>query len=303
MGAVCTGGSLFQRCRRARPNCGSTTSRDDELDAGYWWSAKVLWRSSLCGAEADKESVVQWQKSGLTEVPIIVRDIAGEVVWQAPAVLADTRVSSLLTPVHDAAPEKAGFQRDRPQLLAGGRTLPPGLRLTECTAPPDSDAPLELTVIILPGPALAAKSTSGRPIKVVHGPLEPGAYCHSDRNYRFTNLGGFTRSSMWYLLTSNDDKMTPGERVMWTVEARQPVRVHLNFRSPRHATHTAASRWLGKDGWVRSTVRSTVSTGVPNGPYTGPVFSQEFEPGNICLMGSECPEGVYFVFIEVLEAL
>lgn len=142
-----------------------------------------------------------------------------------------------------------------------------------------------------------AIATSGRPIEILDN-LRPGDRCHFDRNYRFASLGDFAdRPSMLYLMTSNEDKRTLSDTVMWTVETTVPVIIHLNFRSERHVKCTG--RWLQDDGWKRSSMKSTVSSGIPHGPYSGPVFSKFREPGETKLMGAECQEGSYFVFVEL----
>eukprot|EP00928_Gymnodinium_smaydae_P077588 TRINITY_DN6097_c0_g1_i3.p1 TRINITY_DN6097_c0_g1~~TRINITY_DN6097_c0_g1_i3.p1 ORF type:complete len:347 (-),score=37.85 TRINITY_DN6097_c0_g1_i3:209-1249(-) len=146
-----------------------------------------------------------------------------------------------------------------------------------------------------------AAAASGRPLDIVAVPAA-GMFCHIDRGYVFCNLGDFSRPGMLYLLTCNEDRKTPANAVMWTLDVTVRVNVYLNFRSEGHVASTGASAWLGRGGWRRNTnMRSTVSTGVPNGPYSGPVFSREFEPGRIELNGSNTWEGVYFVFVELLE--
>jgi len=147
-----------------------------------------------------------------------------------------------------------------------------------------------------------ASSTSGRYLEVVDVP-RGGDRCHFDRNYRFISLGGFaSRQSMMYLMTSNEDKRTPVESVMWILETTVPVIVYLNFRSSRHLTTTGVLRWLKAEAWKQSSLQSTVSSGIPNGPYSGPVYCRSFDPGEIKLMGCNCQEGTYFVFIEVLAS-
>merc|ERR1712070_1199325 len=44
------------------------------------------------------------------------------------------------------------------------------------------------------------------------------------------------------------------------------------------------------------------STGVPNGLYSGPVYSKQCTAGQIDLMGSNCKEGTYLVFVELPTA-
>mmetsp|Transcript_22130 Transcript_22130/g.50650 ORF Transcript_22130/g.50650 Transcript_22130/m.50650 type:complete len:376 (-) Transcript_22130:162-1289(-) len=147
-----------------------------------------------------------------------------------------------------------------------------------------------------------ASSTSGLCIMVTAVP-PVGAECHFDRVYSFKSLGDFQRPGMLYVMTSNDDRKTSSNQVMWVLEARVPIIVHLNFRSEGHVTRTGASTWLSSRGWTKnSSMKSTVSTGVPNGPYSGPVYSRRCAPGRIELMGSNTWEGVYFVFVELVDA-
>lgn len=158
--------------------------------------------------------------------------------------------------------------------------------------------PVCRTSLHVPAP-VEATASSGRRIKVTEVP-SVGALCHFDRSYTFQSLGDFVRPGMLYVLTSNEDRKTPASKVMWTLATGRNIVVHLNFRSDEHAIR--AGSWLRSQGWNRNlSMRSTVSTGIPNGPYAGPVFTQSFAPGKIQLMGSNTWEGVYFVFIELLE--
>lgn len=146
---------------------------------------------------------------------------------------------------------------------------------------------------------VSASARSGRPIDVVARP-QRGGRCHHDRDYRFVSLGGFASlPHMLYLVTSNDDKRTTPDLVMWTLKTSVPAIVYLNFRSERHLVDTGAIDWLCKDGWERSRMRSSVSTGFPSWLYWGPVFSKTFSAGTIELMGSNCAEGTYFVFVQM----
>lgn len=120
-----------------------------------------------------------------------------------------------------------------------------------------------------------------------------GDRCHFDREYCFTSLGGFAGAPgrrMLYLLSSNDDRKTPAEEVMWTLRTTLPTTVHLNFRSDAHVSGPDGVRgWLARGGWRRNTkLVSTVSTGYPNGPYVGPVYSRAYPPGTVELLGSNC---------------
>merc|ERR1712048_969186 len=146
---------------------------------------------------------------------------------------------------------------------------------------------------------VTAEAMSGRSIEVLDKVPSVGEKCHFDRPYTFVSLGDFaTRPTMSYILTSNDDKATAAEEVMWRLTTRVPVSVYLNFRSERHISQTGASGWLRQGGWIRSAFKSTVSTGVLNGPYSGPVYWKQSDGGAIPLMGSNCAEGSYFVFVE-----
>eukprot|EP00930_Biecheleria_cincta_P042367 TRINITY_DN29146_c0_g1_i2.p1 TRINITY_DN29146_c0_g1~~TRINITY_DN29146_c0_g1_i2.p1 ORF type:complete len:288 (+),score=48.23 TRINITY_DN29146_c0_g1_i2:36-866(+) len=146
---------------------------------------------------------------------------------------------------------------------------------------------------------IEACSVSGRRIDVVQVP-PIGSLCHFDRAYNFRSLGGFRHHRMLYIMTSNDDRKTPSDEVMWTLTSQMPTRVYLNFRS---RGHSRCATWLDSGGWRKdSSMKSTVTTGIPNGPYSGPVYKKEFEAGRIELMGSDCWEGVYFVFVELMGA-
>mmetsp|Transcript_76448 Transcript_76448/g.224319 ORF Transcript_76448/g.224319 Transcript_76448/m.224319 type:complete len:248 (-) Transcript_76448:130-873(-) len=150
--------------------------------------------------------------------------------------------------------------------------------------------------------AVTARASSGRPIDVVNRVPRAGDRCHLDRDYRFLSLGSFgQRPGTMFLLTSNDDKRTPAEAVMWTLAASAPVTVHLNFRSEGHVADTGAAGWLQEGGWERSALRSTVSTGFPSWLYWGPVYSKAFPAGRVQLRGSNCELGTYFVFLELHE--
>lgn len=142
-----------------------------------------------------------------------------------------------------------------------------------------------------------AVAASGRRIDVVQVPTV-GALCHFDRAYNFRSLGSFRHNSMLYIMTSNDDRKTPSDEVMWRLTCQTPIRVYINFRSQ---CHSRFATWLEPGGWRKDpSMKSTVTTGTPNGPYSGPVYKKDFEAGRIELMGSDCWEGVYFVFVELM---
>merc|ERR1712232_340386 len=91
---------------------------------------------------------------------------------------------------------------------------------------------------------------------------------------------------------------TPADRVMWKLDVRTPATVYLNFRSEGHVMNTGAAEWLSCDGWKRVLMNSTVSTGTFGKSYEGPVYSKDVDAQVVNLMGSNCGEGVYFVFVE-----
>jgi len=150
------------------------------------------------------------------------------------------------------------------------------------------------------GTEIAAESCSGRPIRVLDKVPPVGGRCHSDRGYVFKSLGSFGQQpKMRYVLTPNADKSTPDQQVMWKLKLSKPAVVHLNFRSERHVADTGASKWLSEGGWELSDMDSTITTGIPDELYSGPVYSKPCKCGTVDLMGSNCQEGVYFVFVEV----
>jgi len=237
--------------------------------------------------------------AGVEKSDLIVRAVSGSEVLNQ-VVTFDTPVAELVKGVCS----ETGSKEDEVKILSGSLVLHHGLRLGDCVVP-SAECPLELTLVRRLGPALTAVARSGRPIKVMKSLPPEGACCHCDRNYKFVSLGDFAKQpNMMYILTSNDDKSTPAHKVMWTLEARVPVTVYLNFRSIGHVQITGASGWLQRDGWQVSTLKSTVSTGVPNGPYRGPVYEKSFDDGGeVNLMGSNCGEGTYFVFVRDKQGL
>ena len=108
---------------------------------------------------------------------------------------------------------------------------------------------------------------------------------------------------MLYILTSNEDRRTSHQQVMWILQLSLPCTVHLNFRSEDHVANGRADSWLAAKGFARNgAMRSTSSSGVPNGPYSGPVYSKACDVGTVELMGSNTWEGTYFVFVEMAAA-
>lgn len=103
-------------------------------------------------------------------------------------------------------------------------------------------------------------------------------------------------------MACNADKNTPADRTMWSLDFALPsATIFLNFRSEDHVACTGAAGWLAEEGWVlQEHMSSTVSSGYPNGPYQGPVFSRHLDAaGTVRLRGSNCKEGIYFVFIQL----
>jgi hypothetical protein len=261
-------------------------------------------------------------EKGDGKFPLVVRAISGSEVLRVESVSYDTPVAAVVTGVCDGT----GARVDTVQLCTGdaailahtGRlgdfitmpgtvldaTYPSANAQADNSPARSSDATVELTFIRLRGPAVAAKAMSGREITVVEGVPKTGSRCHHDRDYRFRSLGDFAkRSKIFYVMTSNDDKGTSAGKVMWKLDVRVPAIVYLNFRSDHHVNRTGAAQWLRELQWeCCEGMCSTVSTGIPNGPYSGPVFSKVVDGSTVVdLMGSNCSEGTYFVFVEPHE--
>jgi len=258
-------------------------------------------RRDKAGSSQTAEPLLQasWAGAGVADngVGLVVRAISGDVVLEQRGVKSDLAVDKLL----EAVSEQTGDDSQCMQLCSGADILQAGQRLGDKVSPPESGRTLELVLLRLPGPPIIVESTSGRPIEVLPEVPEPGCKCHCDRNYRFTALGEFAQKpGMKYILTSNDDKAMASSKVMWKLILKVQAVVYLNFRTEWHVTCTGD--WLDRDGWsCQPDMRGTVSSGVPNGPYQGPVYSKEVDPGVVYLMGSNCGEGTYFVFVEVPE--
>mmetsp|Transcript_2327 Transcript_2327/g.5333 ORF Transcript_2327/g.5333 Transcript_2327/m.5333 type:complete len:318 (+) Transcript_2327:45-998(+) len=228
-------------------------------------------------------------------VSLVVRAVSGATLFSKEGISPGVPVAHLLQRIHHES-HIEGYEIL--QLCSGTSIVSHDARLGDCVAPL-SQGSLELTLLKLPGPALEVEATSGRPIKVLDH-FTVGDKCHSDRNYRFTSMGDFThKPTMRYVLTSNEDKLTCANQVMWKLSLQVPATVYLNFRSESHVNRTGACVWLQQHGWTPSSLCSTVSTGYPNGPYSGPVYCKEAERGTVLLMGSNCEEGTYFVFVDL----
>merc|ERR1712031_105672 len=78
----------------------------------------------------------------------------------------------------------------------------------------------------------------------------------------FTSLGDFEgRENMYYVATSNDDRKTACNNVMWRLDCRVPLTIFLNFRSDAHVQNGHALSWLIPGGWEQKPeFKSTVST-------------------------------------------
>lgn len=259
-------------------------------------------------------------------VHVVVRTLGGDVEFDQ-----DVTVTTTVHALIDKICSKSDLQQDMVQLIADGRILEARLTVADFVSPAEGEAApedpmdagpgedpvdagqdtgtgseerekskeVELTLIKLPGPPIVAETASGRPIQVMNVP-SIGGLCHLDRDYRFKSLGGFAeKPSMRYIRTSNEDKRMPETQIMWKLKVNKDVTVYLNFRSLAHVESTGAKEWLEEGGWQESTLKSTVSTGIPNGPYSGPVFFKAVEPCTVELMGSNCSEGTYFVFVDL----
>lgn len=247
----------------------------------------------------EKGKPTRWCEAGIHSAPLLVRRLSGQSVLSIDEAAPGTPMARV---VEGICAETGAFP-DEVRLVAGASVVDHEAWLGDCTLPPAA-GPVEISYIFVPGPSITAETTSGSPIQVLEGlPPAPSLRCHNDRGYRFMSLGGFEQMpNVRYVLTPNGDKSTPSSDVMWTLDIRVPAKVHLNFRSTRHVTQTGASEWLAQDGWTVSDLQSTVSSGTPNGPYSGPVYSKRVNREIVELMGSDCWEGVYLVFVELEES-
>jgi len=235
--------------------------------------------------------------------PLVVRSISGKVVHSQKMAGNGMRVADIIESVCESTEARV----DEVHLLAGESVLANNMILGkgECVSHPGPGQTLELSVAVVAGPPVIAESSSGRRIEVLDGVPECGDDCHFDRDYVFTSLGDFAETKgMRYIQTSNEDRKMPANRVMWRLDIREPVVVFVNFRSEGHLQRGGALEWLQRDGWeLKPDFKSTVSSGYPNGPYVGPVYAKSVQPQNrmhlLDLMGSNCWEGTYFVFVQV----
>jgi len=227
--------------------------------------------------------------------PVIIRYVSGELVHQESVCLQQP-VYKLIRSVS----EQTGTNEETLRLCSGATMLKRSCSLADCISG-EGDEPVQLNLLRVAGPAVSPEAASGSRIQLQAMAPLVGSRCHFDRNYKFSSLGGFADNPMMrYIITSNEDKLTPPHQVMWSLTVHMPVTVYLNFRSDWHVSDTGAAEWLARDGWQhRADVLSTISTGFPNGPYSGPVYSKMAETGFVKLMGSNCNEGVYFVFVEI----
>lgn len=265
------------------------------------WSCR---RRSKCGQPANtEERPLQrqaWLDTGLVQLEVVVRSMAGELVCEPELVSFETPVSKIVSGICS----RVGVRADMVQLCLGGAILNHHAWFGDYVRPPlQADSKLELLYVRVMGAAITATAMSERSIRVLDTLPVVGSKCHLDRDYRFTSLGGFANEpNMFYILTSNDDKITSARNVMWRLDVRRPhATVFLNFRSLQHAMVNGVADWLRRDGWnaPKTMIASTVSTGIPNGPYRGPVYSKAVTDGIVDLMGSGCAEGTYFVFVQI----
>lgn len=257
----------------------------------------------------DQESTSSQESSDEEDTPkrrpslVLVRALSGEVVAELSAG-ETTPVSKLVRDVGN----KLQARSDSIQLVVGGDILCHSSKLgdNENVLPfLENSETIDVMCMRLQGPPVRVESTSGRTIEALEGlpPLGTPGACHCDRSYRFLSMGEFAamdEEKVRYIRTSNDDKAFPAEQVMWKLEFNVNCMVYLNFRSEAHVNTTGADIWLRDLGWTRSAMVGTTSSGFPNGPYRGPVFTKEAASGsNMNLMGSNCSEGTYFVFVEL----
>lgn len=88
-----------------------------------------------------------------------------------------------------------------------------------------------------------AQASSGRPINVWTTDQFPaiGDEPFTDRSYTFTSLGSFEGADMYYIQVPNNDKSTPSNSVMWTLNVPVPVVRHPPPLPPAPHTHTRLS--------------------------------------------------------------
>lgn len=260
--------------------------------------------SSEDGEEEEEDSSESSEREEVVPAgPLVVRSVSGKVVHSEEMAGDGMRVADIIENVCD----KTEARTDEIRLLAGHSILENSMTLGkgQCISHPGPGKTLELSVAIVAGPPVMAASSSGSRIEVLDGVPECGEACHFDRDYKFTSLGDFAKlEGMCYVMTSNDDRKVSANRVMWQLDIREPAVVFVNFRSQSHLERGGAMAWLERDGWeLKSAFKSTVSGGYPNGPYTGPVFAKSIQPQNrkylLDLMGSNCWEGTYFVFVQM----
>lgn len=272
--------------------------------------------SSGCGGcgvlsqQPPRREESEWPPSPL-RVGFVVRAMSGSVVMsrgQDGGIAANTEVKNLVQRICLLT----GARPELVCLVVGTELLKPGDAIGNALGDVFGGAsrgrlgggkgPLEFTLVRFLGPAFTAEAMSRLSIKVLDHVPAVGSRCHCDRDYTFRSLGGFAgKPGMHYVLTSNSDKQTPTGRVMWRIDVRRPCTIYLNFRSREHVMRTGALAWLTSGLWEACSLQSTVSTGVPNGPYSGPVYSNSFDSGVVDLMGSNCQEGTYFVFVEIQD--
>eukprot|EP00931_Biecheleriopsis_adriatica_P088114 TRINITY_DN62492_c0_g1_i1.p1 TRINITY_DN62492_c0_g1~~TRINITY_DN62492_c0_g1_i1.p1 ORF type:complete len:359 (+),score=55.16 TRINITY_DN62492_c0_g1_i1:65-1141(+) len=233
--------------------------------------------------------------------PLLVRSLSGKVVHALESADDSTQVSDIVTSVC----EHIETRGDEVKLMLEDNVLQHDRSLGECLQAPGKEEALELSLAVVQGPPVTARSTSGRRIEVLPGVPQPDDDCHFDRDYVFISLGGFSkRRGMRYVMASNDDRKTSIDQVMWQLDIREPMTVYLNFRSENHVQNTGVLTWLNRYGWQeKPDFDSAVTSGYPNGPYSGPVYAKSIRPKNrqhlLNLMGSNCWEGTYFVFVEL----
>lgn len=236
-----------------------------------------------------------WDEAGVESIDLVIRGISGEILLEESGARSRTPIKQLVQKIRAMMDD---LEVELVQLCLGTTVLNHSALLGDYVAPSYGQREMELTFLKLHGPAVTVEAKSGREIKLLDSVPKPGERCHFDRSYKFLSLGGFEqKTSMRYVMTSNDDKATSAEQVMWRLNVRMPVVVYLNFRSSFHVRY--AQSWLDEGRWERSILESTVSSGIPNGPYTGPVFYKAVDSGILDLYGSECGEGTYFVFVDV----
>jgi len=162
--------------------------------------------------------------------------------------------------------------------------------------------------------SVSAEATSGRTITVERSLSMTTGVFH-DRSYTFDSLGTF--AGMMFIKTSNDDKDTDHDHVMWKIRTPDPVRVYLVKLSHQ------VLPWLFRDGWALAAGKAGLAYSGTRGTkdkdweartqadgshleyqlrtdHYGPgeVYMKEFAAGTVIIPGNGGNDGSFLIFLE-----